>query len=420
MHFQIKLYTIILISTLFFTACSSDTKEIIENKNIELQSGEIVTIKGINAKAYSWRQVSGIDVILIDSNTDTLSFIAPDVQKEEILTFELQALITSLVTENIVKKDIATVTIKPNTQTDETDTTIPSHEDTTQDETNTTTPNLEEVTKDTSKYNEVNTTIPSHEDTTQDETNTTNKADTVKLKSIKLTLNKTSLNIETNTSLKVIATYQDNTTKDVTNQVEWIYTDKQALDIKNNILKTLHKDTNIFIQAKLNNITSNQVALEIYKEISGHRLPPELNPAINNATLLGIDSNNNGVRDDVERKIYAVYKRPVEQAYMMQYAVRYPQTLEDPVAAAKSKELEKEHWNLYSCKGYLIEHLDTYMPENSVSFMENAYFNTKERMRAYVEFNEAFSGGVYNIPFHDEDMQKENCDFNITKMLEIE
>ena len=239
-------------------------------------------------------------------------------------------------------------------------------------------------------------------------------------KSLKLTLEKNSLNIETNTSLKVIATYQDNTTKDVTNQVEWIYTDKQTLDIKNNILKTLHKDTNIFIQAKLNNITSNQVALEIYKEISGHRLPPEPNPTINNATLLGVDTNDNGVRDDVERKIYAVYKRPVEQAYMMQYAVRYPQTLEDPVAAAKSKELEKEHWNLYSCKGYLIEHLDTYMPENSVSFMENAYFNTKERMRAYVEFNEAFSGGVYNIPFHDEDMQKENCDFNITKMLEIE
>ena len=89
MHFQIKLYTIILISTLFFTACSKDKKEIIENKNIELQSGEIVTIKGINAKAYSWRQVSGIDVILIDSNTDTLSFIAPEVNKEELLTFEL-------------------------------------------------------------------------------------------------------------------------------------------------------------------------------------------------------------------------------------------------------------------------------------------------------------------------------------------
>ena len=237
-------------------------------------------------------------------------------------------------------------------------------------------------------------------------------------KSLKLTLEKNSLNIETNTSLKVIATYQDNTTKDVTNQVEWIYTDKQALDIKNNILKTLHKDTNIFIQAKLNNITSNQVALEIYKEISGHRLPPEPNPTINNATLLGVDTNDNGVRDDVERKIYAVYKRPVEQAYMMQYAIRYPQTLKDPVAAAKSKELEKEHWNLYSCKGYLRK-AKIAIPTNSVSFMENAYFNTKERMRAYIEFSEAMSGGVYNIPL-PRDADEANCDFNVTKMLEIE
>ena len=41
-------------------------------------------------------------------------------------------------------------------------------------------------------------------------------------------------------------------------------------------------------------------------------------------------------------------------------------------------------------------------------------------MRAYIEFNDAMSGGVYHIPFHDKDMQKENCDFNITQMLEME
>jgi len=37
--------------------------------------------------------------------------------------------------------------------------------------------------------------------------------------------------------------------------------------------------------------------------INGYTLPPEPDPKINNATLLGVDSNNNGVRDDVERWI---------------------------------------------------------------------------------------------------------------------
>ena len=393
----LQLFLALLTATLFL-ACSSDKETLQVDTNLTAYSEDVVKLKASGAQAYSWRQLSGTDVILVDANSATASFIAPSVTIQESLVFELEAVTAQIRNKDITLKKQVQVTVLPkveeennstHTDMDSTSGEVEPEQENEQEQTNTTT--------------ETNTTQP-----------------TVSLTSLKLTLNKTSLNIETNTSLKVIATYQDNTTKDVTNQVEWIYTDKQALDIKNNILKTLHKDTNIFIRAKLNNITSNQVALEIYKEISGHRLPPEPNPTINNATLLGVDTNDNGVRDDVERKIYAVYKRPVEQAYMMQYAVRYPQTLEDPVAAAKSKELEKEHWNLYSCKGYLIEHLDTYMPENSVSFMENAYFNTKERMRAYVEFNEAFSGGVYNIPFHDEDMQKENCDFNITKMLEIE
>ena len=47
----------------------------------------------------------------------------------------------------------------------------------------------------------------------------------------------------------------------------------------------------------------------IYSEtIHGHILPPKPDPKINNSTLLGIDSNNNGVRDDVERWIYKTYK----------------------------------------------------------------------------------------------------------------
>lgn len=40
---------------------------------------------------------------------------------------------------------------------------------------------------------------------------------------------------------------------------------------------------------------------------NGISVPPEPNPVVNNATLLGVDSNNNGVRDDVERQIAATH-----------------------------------------------------------------------------------------------------------------
>jgi hypothetical protein len=43
--------------------------------------------------------------------------------------------------------------------------------------------------------------------------------------------------------------------------------------------------------------TSKNEAVEV---IHGYTLPTEPDPTINNSTLLGIDSNDNGVRDDVE------------------------------------------------------------------------------------------------------------------------
>lgn len=50
------------------------------------------------------------------------------------------------------------------------------------------------------------------------------------------------------------------------------------------------------------------LTVSLFAETKEYTLPPEPDPKINNSTLLGIDSNNNGVRDDVERWIYMEYK----------------------------------------------------------------------------------------------------------------
>lgn len=233
-----------------------------------------------------------------------------------------------------------------------------------------------------------------------------------------ITLNKSNIQLNENnqTTISVNAIYDDNTTIDITDDVEWIISNSSIVSIDKGTITPLSEGSST-LQAKYNNQTTALISITVYKEINGYKLPPEPDETLNNSTLLGIDVNNNGVRDDVERKIYFQYKRPVEQAYMMQEAKIYTKTLEDPVVAAASEELEKEHWNFSTCDVYLIT--QGIEVSNPVKFMEEAYFNTRERMRAYMEFNEASSGGVYHMPLL-RDAKKENCNFNIDELLEME
>ena len=104
-------------------------------------------------------------------------------------------------------------------------------------------------------------------------------------KFLTLSIEKTTLNKDNNTTINLKAKYEDNTTK-TPNNIEWLITPKDAIKIKGNTLIAL-KDTNVTIQAKVGNILSNKVKLTIYWEVDGHRLPPVPDPIVNNATLGG-------------------------------------------------------------------------------------------------------------------------------------
>lgn len=86
----LQLFLALLIAT-FFLACSSDNEQLQVSTNLTAYSNDIVKLQASGAKAYSWRQVSGTDVILVDANSATASFIAPSISIEEILVFELEA-----------------------------------------------------------------------------------------------------------------------------------------------------------------------------------------------------------------------------------------------------------------------------------------------------------------------------------------
>ena len=122
----------------------------------------------------------------------------------------------------------------------------------------------------------------------------------------------------------------------------------------------------------------------IYSETTnGHTLPPEPDPKINNSTLLGIDSNNNGVRDDVERWIYKTYKdkHPIHIDIAMQASRAYKKVLETPERAKEIHNIVSAHSN---CEGYFRVFADRFGDTKYIqkkilgTKFDNIYFNISE------------------------------------------
>ncbi len=243
--------------------------------------------------------------------------------------------------------------------------------------------------------------------------------ETGRIDSLALHVERTSLNRDRNTTVKVTALYDNNETEDVTQRIEWIVEPEDAVKIEGDTLTAL-KEGNVTVWAKAVGLLSNAVKLNIYWEVDGHRLPLEPDPKINNATLLGVDVNNNGVRDDVERWIYEKYKdkHPIHIDIAMQAARAYKLVLEHP---ERAKEIHDEVVAPLDCESYYTsckEGKDLNLIEEDAEidsryFRHKIYFNTKERMDAYIKYDTLLSGDSYTIPWCSE--RKKACDFNTSK-----
>jgi hypothetical protein len=78
------------------------------------------------------------------------------------------------------------------------------------------------------------------------------------VKSLILTIDKTTLNKDENTTLKVMATYEDGTSKEVTDEVEWVVTPESSVIVTQKIL-IAKKDNPTILKSKLGNILSNSI-----------------------------------------------------------------------------------------------------------------------------------------------------------------
>jgi hypothetical protein len=157
------------------------------------------------------------------------------------------------------------------------------------------------------------------------------------------------------------------------------------------------------------------------ESVNGFILPPYPDPELNDSTLLGIDTNNNGVRDDVERWIIVKYKNhhKIVTEIGFQTARASQIVIQDPSRAKETYPIEDaaqdcnsyfERWAKYDNEPILIDH-----DIISSTAFKTIQLNTEQRIRAYLAYDKALSGGVYRST--DIDQRKSQCSFDIDKLL---
>ncbi|MGK0255572.1 MAG: NifB/MoaA-like Fe-S oxidoreductase [Arcobacteraceae bacterium] len=160
--------------------------------------------------------------------------------------------------------------------------------------------------------------------------------------------------------------------------------------------------------------------------INGYVLPPEPDETLNNSTLLGIDVNNNGVRDDVEIYVIKRYAKDpdfpkTKTALAMQYAWASQKVIESPTT-----ESTKFEDDALACESYWLnkrtENMTTlemmkYMNNHEVfndSEIKDKIYNTKKRIEQDFLANATLSGNILTLP----ESTLDKCQINIDELGE--
>ena len=169
------------------------------------------------------------------------------------------------------------------------------------------------------------------------------------------------------------------------------------------------------LKNKPKNETSKIVNGIEYTKAYDYWLPPEPNSDLNNSTLLGVDINNNKVRDDIERKIVMNPKWSAGlKGAKLQEARTYFLAMESPEKYPNIRDL--------LLKSYLLEMY--YQNKRSVNSNEEnkedkenlkANFNTDERKLAYAKIQGKFSGGMYSIMLQPHRFVERYADYKVSE-----
>jgi hypothetical protein len=126
-------------------------------------------------------------------------------------------------------------------------------------------------------------------------------------------------------------------------------------------------------------------------DVMGANLPPS--PGVEaGMTIVGIDANKNGIRDDVELAIFKEYATSSKtRAVLLQYALALQMEFTQPLANTETViAVAQEEGRAYSCVGQVLsrDDLSVFAREGRIlrEWVEQIQLNTTERKRAQQEF----------------------------------
>lgn len=126
------------------------------------------------------------------------------------------------------------------------------------------------------------------------------------------------------------------------------------------------------------------------------QVPPEPDPTINDASLAGVDSNNNGIRDDVERWISKTFNTPAERGLMAQAARALQAGTYFTAGKITIIEVDKEYLKYLECELSVAPdgNKKTSYIEQRRKGLKSKLFDNKERYQSLIEYSIASSGKI--------------------------
>lgn len=143
-------------------------------------------------------------------------------------------------------------------------------------------------------------------------------------------------------------------------------------------------------------------------------LPPDPGEA-GKQTLLGIDSDSDGVRDDIQRYIYFAY--PDEEKVrvaLTQVALEYQGLL----SQANDPDAAFNHATRMSRHGECLDYIQGEAAADTLAALRAEILNTKERSLAYINYNNNLAGEIIlGAPVQD---WKNSCNFDVDAIEDIQ
>ncbi len=141
-------------------------------------------------------------------------------------------------------------------------------------------------------------------------------------------------------------------------------------------------------------------------------LPPDPGEA-GKATLAGIDSDDDGVRDDVQRYIALTYPDSEKtRAALTQYTVNVQGALIDADDKEKSMQHAEESGRVSACLLYVFGSVDA--KRAARLDLKSVILNTDERNYAYFTYDDQLGGEVFrSVPYNE---RASSCEFDVSAL----